>query len=127
MMWLIQRIARAASGALGRDSWPIRQLRPAYESTLNVLSIGHGVPWQINGVRFRVDPRYRTCMGHDYDASVALFLSQRVKAGATCFDIGANVGVYVLQFAHWSGNSGRVIAFEPNPAAVEVLSKHVRL
>jgi len=70
---------------------------------------------------------YRNRMGHDYDASVALFLSQRVKPGAICFDVGANVAFYVLQFAHWSGSSGRVIAFEPNPAAVEVLSRHVRL
>lgn len=123
----IQRIARAASGAMGRDSWLIRQLRPAYESTLQVMSAGRGVLWKVNGVSFRIDPHYRHRMGHDREASVALFLSQRVKPGAICFDVGANVGLYVLQLAHWSGSSGRVIAFEPNPTAVEVLSRHVRL
>ena len=127
MLAPIQWIARLISGATGRESWLIRQLRPAYESTLQLLSAGRGVPWEINGVPFRIDSHYRNRMGHDYDASVALFLSQRVKPGAICFDVGANVGVYVLQFAHWSGSSGRVIAFEPNPAAVEVLSRHVRL
>jgi FkbM family methyltransferase len=58
---------------------------------------------------------------------VVRFLRQQVKPGATCFDVGANVGVYVLQFAHWRGRSGRVVAFEPNPAATEVLLKHVHL
>ena len=85
------------------------------------------MPWEINGVPFRVDPHYRNRMGHDYDAPVAIFLSQRVKPGSICFDVGANVGVYVLQFAHWAGSSGRVVAFEPNPAAVEILSSHIRL
>jgi len=66
-------------------------------------------------------------MAHNYDTSVARFLSERIQPGAVCFDIGANVGVYVLQFAHWSGSSGRVVAFEPNPAALEVLSRHVRM
>ncbi len=127
MMASIQRIARAASEAMGRESWLVRQLRPAYESTLQLISAGRGVRWEINGVPFRIDPHYRNRMGQDYDASVAQFLSERVMQGAICFDVGANVGVYVLQFAHWSGSSGRVIAFEPNPAAAEVLSRHVRL
>jgi FkbM family methyltransferase len=127
MIGPIQSIARAASGAMGRDSWLIRQFRPVYESVLQLMSAGRGVPWEINGVPFRVDPHYRNRMGHDYDAAVAVFLSQRVKPGAICFDVGANVGVYVLQFAHWAGSSGRVVAFEPNPAAVEVLSSHIRL
>jgi len=122
-MALIQWIARTASSAMGRESWLIRRLRPAYESTLQLMSVGRGVPWEINGVPFRIDPHYRNRMGQDYDASVAQFLSERVKPGAICFDVGANVGVYVLQFAHWSGSSGRVIAFEPNPAAAEILSR----
>jgi len=44
-----------------------------------------------------------------------------------CLDVGANVGVYVLQFAHWSRPTGRVVAFEPNPGAREVLQKHIQL
>jgi FkbM family methyltransferase len=44
-----------------------------------------------------------------------------------CFDVGANVGVYVLQLAHWSGKGGKVVAFEPNPAARNVLRRHVAM
>jgi FkbM family methyltransferase len=127
MMASVQQLARAASGAIGRDSWLIRQLRPAYESMLQLMSFGRGVPWEINGVTFRIDPRYRNRLGHDYDAPVARFLSREIRPGAICFDVGANVGVYALQFAQWTGPTGKVIAFEPNPAAAEVLSTHLRL
>jgi FkbM family methyltransferase len=41
--------------------------------------------------------------------------------------VGANVGVYVLQLAHWSSPGGRIVAFEPNPGAREVLERHVRM
>jgi FkbM family methyltransferase len=119
-------LARAASGAIGRESWLIRQLRPAYESTLQILSGDHGVPWEINGVPFRIDPRYRNQLGKNYEADVARFLSERIKPGAICFDVGANVGAYVLQLAHWTGPTGRVVGFEPNPLAVQVLSAHVQ-
>jgi FkbM family methyltransferase len=123
----VQRLARVASAALGRESWLIRQLRPAYESTLQILSGEHGVQWEINGVPFRIDPRYRNQLGNIYEAEVAHFLSERIRPGSTCFDVGANVGAYVLQLAHWTGPTGRVVGFEPNPLAVEVLSAHVRL
>ncbi len=126
MLSSVQRLARAASGAIGRESWLIRQLRPAYESTLQILSGDRGVPWEINGVPFRIDPRYRNQLGKNYEADVARFLSERVKPGSICFDVGANVGAYVLQLAHWTGPTGRVVGFEPNPMAVEVLSEHVQ-
>jgi FkbM family methyltransferase len=126
-MTLLQAAARKVSGGLGRQSWLIRRLRPAYESLLDVSTKGHGIPWKINGVTYRVDPRYRHHLGQTYDAPVAAFIRERLRPGATCLDVGANVGVYVLQFAHWSGEGGRVIAFEPNPSALEVLQKHIQL
>jgi len=124
-MTLLQGVARKVSGTLGRESWLVRRLRPAYESVLDIS--GKGIPWTINGVSYRIDPRYRHRLGQNYDAPVAAFLRGRVKPGAICVDVGANVGVYVLQFAQWSGPTGRVIAFEPNPAAREVLQKHIEL
>ncbi len=51
----------------------------------------------------------------------------RVRAGAVCLSVGANLGVYPLQFAHWSGPTGRVFAFEPNPQTAAVLRRHVAL
>jgi FkbM family methyltransferase len=126
-MSLLQTVARHASGLIGRESRLIRRLRPAYESLLEWSGGGRGIPWDINGVTYRIDPRYRHHLGKNYDAPVAAFLRERVRAGALCVDVGANVGVYVLQFAEWSGPSGRVIAFEPNESARAILQRHVRL
>jgi FkbM family methyltransferase len=126
-MSLLQTVARRTSGLIGRESLLIRRMRPVYESVLDWSGHGRGIPWAINGVTYRVDPRHRHRLGQHYDAPVAEFLRERVRTGAVCVDVGANVGVYVLQFAHWSGPSGQVIAFEPNRCAAEVLQKHVRM
>ncbi len=126
-MSLIQGTARKTAGVLGRESWLVRSLRPAYEKLLEWSGDGKGIPWVINGVTYRIDPHYRHRMGSNYDAPVAEFLRQRIRPGAVCVDVGANVGVYVLQFAQWSGPSGQVVAFEPNPLAGEVLKRHVQM
>jgi FkbM family methyltransferase len=126
-MSALQTIARQTSGLIGRESRVIRRMRPFYESFLDWSSRGKGIPWAINEVTYRIDPRYRHQLGMNYDAPVAAFLRERVKPGALCLDVGANVGVYVLQFAHWSAPSGQVIAFEPNPSAAAILQKHVEM
>jgi FkbM family methyltransferase len=94
---------------------------------LDILTIRKGIAWTINGESFLIDPHSRHRLGRDYDAPVAKYLCQRVCRGSICFDVGANVGVYVLQFARWSAPNGKVVAFEPNSAARAVLEKHIRL
>ena len=126
-MSFIQEEATRFAGLLGRESWLVRRMRPAYESLLDWSGNGKGIPWGINGVSCRIDPHYRHMLWQDYDASVAAFISERIKPGAVCFDIGANIGVYVLQFAHWSGPTGRIVAFEPNPVAREILERHIQM
>jgi FkbM family methyltransferase len=123
----VQLAARHAAGLIGRETRLIRRLRPFYESFLDWSGKGMGIPWEINGETYRVDPHYRHCLGEHYDAPVAAFLRERVAPGALCLDVGANVGVYVLQFARWAGPAGRVVAFEPNPKARIILQKHVRM
>lgn len=123
----LQTAARHAAGLIGRESGLIRRLRPLYESLLDWSGGGRGISWEINGETYRVDPHYRDRLGQHYDEPVAEFLRERVRPGALCLDVGANVGVYVLQFARWAGPLGRVIAFEPNPGAREILHRHVRM
>jgi FkbM family methyltransferase len=124
---MLQGTAKLVSGWLGRDSTVVRSLRPAYESVLGWTSGGRGIPWVINGVEYRIDPHHRHRLGSDYDPTVAKFLRAHVRDGQTCFDIGANVGAYVLQLAHWTRPSGRIVAFEPNRWARAVLEHHVQL
>ena len=103
----------------------IRQLRPAYENVLERMHGGNGIPWTVNGVSYRIDPRQRPRFGQNYEAETAAFLAHRIQPGMTCFDIGANVGAYVLQLARWSAPDGQIVAFEPNARAREVLAQHI--
>lgn len=121
------RNARRLADLLGRDSPLVRLFRPWFDTVLDVASGGNGIAWPINGVTYRVAPRYRYQLPSAYDPRLAEWLAERVRPGQTALDVGANVGVYVLQFAHWSRPDGRVIAVEPNPSARAVLEKHVRL
>lgn len=111
--------------AIGHDSIIVRSVRPAFEHMLWWSSLGGGVSWTINGIACRIDPRERHRMARQYDAPAAGWLAARIKAGDSCINVGANTGVYVIQLAHWSAPGGRVIAFEPNPAARRILSRHV--
>jgi len=124
---LLQGIGRRASAGLGRDSWLVRAARPLYESSLNFFAQNAGVPWQINGETYRIDSRYRHMFGQEYEPAVARFLRDRVRPGDVIFDVGANVGVYVLQLARWTSGDCKIVAFEPNPAARAVLERHVTM
>lgn len=124
---LVPAVARWVAGRLGHDSPMVRALRPAYERVLVWLSRGRGIPWSINGVPCRIEPRLRDRLPREYEAGGARFLAAQVRPGDVCFDIGANVGAYVLQLAHWSQPDGRIIAFEPNPSAAALLERHVAL
>lgn len=54
-------------------------------------------------------------------------LTNLLRAGRTCFDVGANVGFYSLLGARLVGGGGRVIAFEPMPRNLAFLYRHLRL
>ena len=86
-----------------------------------------GVCRIVNGASFRVDARTRLSFPAVHDAGVASAYSKRLISGSTCWNIGANVGVHVLQMARLAGPTGRVIAFEPNPLAAALLRKNVEL
>lgn len=55
------------------------------------------------------------------------FLAQRLKPGMTAIDVGANFGYYTLLMGEAVGETGRVIAMEPNPEAASLLQESVNL
>ena len=119
---------KAENGRFPRlQTWALRGVRRAYTIWLELVSGAQGIPWTINGITYRVEPKHRHQLAHQYEEGVARFLRERVRPGELCLNIGANIGAYVLQFCHWSAPSGRVIAFEPNPAALAVLQRHVKM
>jgi FkbM family methyltransferase len=125
-MPIVETAARRVAGLLGRNSSLIRSLRPAYESLLGQMHGGNGIPWRMNGVTYRIDPKERPRFGQNYETETAAFLARRIQPGMTCYDVGANVGAYVLQLAHWSAPHGVIVAFEPNAGAREVLARHIQ-
>lgn len=48
-----------------------------------------------------------------------------VSASSTVIDVGANIGFVTLQVAEWVGNSGRVIAIEPEAINCRRLRSHL--
>lgn len=117
-----RRMARAAGVRLGSTS----ATRRLFESAVAAVN-RDGVPTTINGEAFRIDPQLRRLFPDVYEPDVAVFLRQHLAPGATCIEVGANVGVHTLAIARHCGATGRVIAFEPNPAARAVLARHVAL
>jgi FkbM family methyltransferase len=127
LRWFNDRLHRLLDGIVAPDASLRRWISPAYSAWLRLLSGGRGYPASINGQVFRIDPRFRWAANADVERGVAEYLAARVKPGDCCFDVGANVGVYVLQLSRWSAPNGRIAAFEPNPATVDVLRAHVRM
>jgi FkbM family methyltransferase len=62
-----------------------------------------------------------------YEPFETRLLTERVNAGDTVLDIGANIGYYTLIAADLVGPDGRVYAFEPDPGNFDLLEKNVRL
>ncbi|MFL5340330.1 MAG: FkbM family methyltransferase [Gemmataceae bacterium] len=120
-------IAREIAERLGTNSVLVRLLQPLREWTLAAVYDHRGLVRKVNGASMRVLPRYRWYFAPDYDPPVARFFQQRVRPGDVCINVGANLGVYALQFAHWSAPSGQVFAFEPNPATAGSLRAHVAM
>ena len=121
----MRAVARQVADSLGRSSRLVRTLQPLYQRMLMMRYRGTGIPWSLNGMPCRIDADQRGEMGQSYDAAVAAWLRERVQPGQVAWNVGANVGVYVLQLAHWVGPAGRVVAIEPNPAARAVLERHL--
>lgn len=123
----LQRRGSAVAANLGHDATVVRWVRPVYDAALSWLAARRGVTWSINGTDFRIDIRHRHMLAHEYEPGVAGFMSRMIRPGFVCFDVGANVGAYVLQFCHWAGPRGRVVAFEPNPETRSVLQQHIAM
>ena len=98
-----------------------RGLVGGYQS--NARWRGHPLLWErgkLHGYEQRIDleswsNREFYFVGRYFDVENQLLLRALVKAGETVVDIGANEGMLALMAAKVVGESGRVIAFEPNP------------
>jgi FkbM family methyltransferase len=107
---------------------PLRRwLDDLRESAIRTAMSGRGLSRVVNGLPLRVDPVGRQTFTPTYDAGATDYLRRELREGMEAWNVGANVGVYTLQLAHWVGATGRVVAFEPNPEARAVLIRNVAL
>jgi FkbM family methyltransferase len=65
--------------------------------------------------------------GIPWEPQTTACLVRRLREGAVFVDVGANHGYFTVLAAALVGPTGRVVAFEPNPAVLEQLRTHVRL
>lgn len=97
------------------------------EHVVRALTRRRGVERHVNGVRLRVASPTRALFTQDYDRPLAEFLRTRIQPGTEVWNVGANVGIWVLQMAEWVGPHGRAVAFEPNADTANALRENVRL
>lgn len=62
-----------------------------------------------------------------WEPNLTAHAQRHLRAGDTAVDIGANVGYYSCLFASLVGPHGRVVAFEPLPAAHDQLMRNLAL
>ncbi len=62
------------------------------------------------------------CQYEPYESSL---IREVLKPGMTVYDIGANLGYYVLLASECVGSTGKVFAFEPAPENLELLRRTV--
>lgn len=62
-----------------------------------------------------------------YDPNAVEILSQHIKPGYTCYDIGAHIGYLAFVMAKLAGDKGQVYAFEPRPLNLHYLQRHIKI
>jgi FkbM family methyltransferase len=81
---------------------------------------------RIRGELFWVHPRLLTTDTKDYEPHICRWIIENLRDGDVFFDVGAHCGWNSLKAARRVGNEGKVIAFEPSPPLVNLLSYHQR-
>jgi len=61
----------------------------------------------------------------DFERNEREFVSRTLKTGDTFVDVGAHVGVYAILAGHRVGETGAVVAVEPNPVSFAALERNV--
>ncbi len=104
-------------GRLAR--WPLKAIPK--KMVMPILSGRNRGLWWISG------SFVHGCWLGWYEKPCVEFVATLIRPGMVAFDVGANVGFYTLLLAQGVGPEGRVIAFEPDPANVAYLKKHLSL
>jgi FkbM family methyltransferase len=75
-----------------------------------------------DATEFRILER---CYGDELDFVEAL--AKRLRRGGVCYDIGSDVGQFLIPVAKLLGGRGRVVGFEPHPGNYQRLMRNIAL
>lgn len=111
------------SAMRGAASRPLRWLAHKVPPTA-VLPVLQG---PLRGARWIAGASNAGCWLGSYEAEVQRLLVSLVERGSVVYDLGANAGFFTLLAARLVGPAGRVYAFEPLPANLDILRRHLEL
>jgi FkbM family methyltransferase len=82
------------------------------------------------GLRMKINPQIETDQTFyfgNYERALMHFISEFVKEGDVCLDIGSHKGYFAIQMSRLAGPAGQVHAFDPDPNAFAILSENCKL
>jgi len=111
---------------LDQSDWLWNHLRSPYEMMVAWCERS-GLERVVNGTdRLRVIPRFRS-VAEVYEPDVWKHMMAQLRSGDNVADVGAYIGLYATALAKRVGESGRVIAFEPDAHNFSALEAHCKL
>lgn len=78
-------------------------------------------------MRWIAKSHVHTCVLGTYEPETQKTLVEFVRPASTVWDVGACCGYLTMLAAALTGPTGRVVAIEPNPVAVDYLRRHTEL
>jgi FkbM family methyltransferase len=86
------------------------------------------IKYPVNDIEVMVRPNifWKELENNQWEPNSMKFLADVVTERSTILDIGAWIGQYTLLCSKLMNNTGRVLAFEPDPKAYEVLVDNVK-
>jgi FkbM family methyltransferase len=115
---------------------------PGWGKLARLAGITHDEVWKdvpsrtltgkLHGYRIRAEvanwsERWTYFLGRFYELDTQAFLAACLRPGDVFADVGANIGMLTLLAARLVGESGTVLAFEPNPNAFARLREHIEM
>ena len=62
-----------------------------------------------------------------YEPEIDALIKRLFRTGFVAFDVGANIGTHALIMGQYAGNTGKIVAVEPNPQIHRRLVKNISL
>ncbi|NNF58126.1 MAG: FkbM family methyltransferase [Rhodothermaceae bacterium] len=114
---------------IGRLQYRVPVLGPLIRRAAGRVATGEGViRYGVGtGLRFQGDGAVAGYLLGTSEPELQEAFAERIRPGDTVYDLGANIGFYMILAARLVGPTGRVVAFEPFPATAAAARHNARL